>query len=263
MRGYGQGPPLYFDRVNPSLTGLSANAQVPSYERSSVLLARLGQVRARIGAAERAAGRPAGSVRLLAVSKTFPASDLLVLGGAGQRAFGESYLDEALSKINAVAPAPAYEWHYIGRLQRRKLGAIARAFQWVHALENLAQAERLGPARDPRDGPLDVCIQVNVDADPAKAGVAPDAAAPLAHAVARISGLRLRGLMTVPARPVGADPGASFARLGALFDALRAEGLALDTLSMGMSADLEAAIAHGATLVRIGTAIFGTRDTPQ
>lgn len=230
-----------------------------------MLLARLGQVRARIGAAERAAARPAGSVRLLAVSKSFPASDLRVLAGAGQRAFGESYLDEALCKIDAVAPAPApaYEWHYIGRLQRRKLGAIARAFQWVHALENLAQAERLGPARDPARGPLDVCIQVNVDADPAKAGVAPDAAAALAHAVARVPGLRLRGLMTVPARTARADPGAPFARLRALFEALRADGLALDTLSMGMSADLEAAIAHGATLVRIGTAIFGTRDTPQ
>lgn len=246
-------------RVDADLTPLSATCAPPAGTRAAALAGRLRALRERIAAAERAGGRPAGSVGLLAVSKGFPAQDVLALARAGQGAFGESYLSEALPKMAACGDAVA-EWHYIGRLQRRKLGALAHQFAWVHSLESAAQAQALGRARPAGAPPLQVCIQVNVDAEPGKAGVMPEAAEALAHEVAGVPGLCLRGLMTLPAPPgQQAEPEAPFRRMAELLEALRARGHALDTLSMGMSADFEHAIAHGATLVRIGTALFGER----
>jgi PLP dependent protein len=239
------------------LTGLSACA--PPCARAAALAARLQALHQQIGQAERRAGRVPGSVALLAVSKGFPPADVLALARAGQTRFGESYLSEATGKMDACADT-ALEWHYVGRLQRRKLAAIAKRFAWVHSLETLEQARALGRARPPGAVPLQVCIQVNVDAERSKAGIAPAEARRLARDVAGMSGLALRGLMALPAPPAGqAELRAPFRRLAELFDALRDDGHLLDTLSMGMSADFEDAIAERATLVRVGTALFGPR----
>ncbi len=224
----------------------------------SSIAERLAQVHTRIRAAAEAAGRDPATIRLLAVSKTRPAADVEAALAAGQRAFGESYVQDALPKIDAIGDRA--EWHFIGPIQSNKTRAIAAHFDWVQSVDRLKIARRLSEQRPAGRPPLQICLQVNVSRDPAKAGVAPEAAAELAADIAALPGLRLRGLMTIPAR--AADPAhqrAPFRALRELFEALQAEGHALDTLSMGMSGDLEAAIAEGATLVRVGTAIFGPR----
>lgn len=220
---------------------------------------RLAAVRARIRAAEERAGRAPGSVALLAVSKGQPAARLAAAHAAGQHAFGESYLNEALGKITALAEQ-ALEWHFIGRIQSNKTRAVASHFAWVHSLADLGHARRLNDQRPPELPPLQVCIQVNIAGETSKAGLAPAAVAEFIAAVRTLPRLHLAGLMTLP--PPATDQAAQrapFAALRALRDRLATPELPLATLSMGMSQDLEAAIAEGATLVRVGTAIFGER----
>lgn len=228
----------------------------------SVIAANLQAVNRRIAAAAQQAGRPAGEVALLAVSKTFPAADVRAAFDAGQRAFGENYVQEGLDKIARLADLRGELcWHFIGPLQSNKTRAVAEHFDWVHAIDRLRIAERLSAQRPAGMAPLQVCLQVNISGEASKSGVTPDEVPVLARAVAALPGLRLRGLMAIPeAVAEVAAQRRPFAALRALLDALRADGLDVDTLSMGMSADMEAAIAEGATLVRIGTAIFGARD---
>jgi len=206
------------------------------------------------------AGRPREAIRLLAVSKTFPAEDIAAAYRAGQRAFGESQAQEAAEKIARLGEY-GLEWHFIGPIQSNKTRSIAEQFDWVHSVDRERIARRLSEQRPAGREPLNVCIEVNVSGEASKAGVAPHESAELAAIVARLPGLALRGLMTVPApSPEPARQRAQFAHLRALFADLRAQGFALDTLSMGMSDDLEAAIAEGATMVRVGSAIFGRRE---
>ncbi len=213
----------------------------------------------RIAAACKAAGKPESAVRLVAVSKTFPAETVRAAAAAGQRDFGENYLQEALAKMQALADLPLV-WHFIGPIQSNKTRAIAEAFQWVHSVDREKIAARLSEARPAHLPPLNVCIEVNVSGEASKSGVAPDALAALARRVAALPRLALRGLMAIPEpTPDQAQQRRSFRAVRELKDALVREGFPLDTLSMGMSADLEAAIAEGATLVRVGTAIFGER----
>ena len=225
----------------------------------TTISANLQAVRERIFAAAQAAGRTRDSVRLLAVSKAVSPQGVREAALAGQRAFGENYVQEGLTKIAALAGLQL-EWHFVGPLQSNKTRAVAEHFDWVHSIDRLKIAERLSAARGAGRAPLQVCLQVNVSGEASKSGVAPAEAAALAHAVARLPQLRLRGLMAIP-EPTGdmALARRRFAALHALRDALDAEGLRLDTLSMGMSDDLEAAVAEGATIVRVGTAIFGER----
>jgi PLP dependent protein len=219
-------------------------------------------VRERIAAAARNADRAPESVELLAVSKTFPAEDVRAVHAAGQRAFGENYVQEAVDKIEALADLRAsLEWHFIGPLQSNKTRPVAERFDWVHSVGRLKIAQRLSEQRPADMAPLNVCLQVNVSGEDSKSGVAPEEAVEIAHAIAALPNLRLRGLMSIPEPAQTLDEQrAPHRRLRELFDALRADGLALDTLSMGMSADLEAAVLEGATIVRVGTAIFGARD---
>jgi PLP dependent protein len=217
-------------------------------------------VHARLAAAARAAGRAPGDVRLLAVSKTVAPAAVRALHALGQRAFGENYVQEGAAKRAALADLPDITWHLIGPLQSNKAKLAAEAFDWVESVDRLRVAERLAAARDPARGLLDVLIQVNASAEVTKSGVSPPAAVALAQSVARLPGLRLRGIMGIPA--AAAAPGvqrAQFAVLRGCFEACRTAGLAVDTLSMGMSGDLEAAVAEGATEVRVGTALFGPR----
>ncbi|WP_310449800.1 YggS family pyridoxal phosphate-dependent enzyme [Sulfuritalea sp.] len=224
------------------------------------IAANLQAVRARIAAACAAAGRPVDSVQLLAVSKTWPAASVREAAAAGQRAFGENYVQEAVDKAAELA-ALKLDWHFIGPLQSNKTRPVAEGFAWVHSVDRLKIAERLAAQRPPQLPPLQVCVQVNVSGEASKSGCAPDQAAALAHAVAALPDLRLRGLMAIPEPSDDSRLQRSrFALLRQLRDRLNAEGLELDTLSMGMSEDLEAAIMEGATIVRIGTAIFGKRD---
>lgn len=216
-------------------------------------------VNARIAQAARAAGREPKAVRLLAVSKTWPAEALREAYWAGQTAFGESYLQEALAKMAQLADLPL-EWHFIGPIQSNKTRPIAECFAWVHSVDRAKIAQRLSQARPEGLPPLDVCLQVNLSREASKSGVAPDQAADLAREVAALPRLRLRGLMAIPRATADyAAQRAQFGALRALLEQLRREGLPLDTLSMGMSDDLEAAVAEGATLVRVGSAIFGHR----
>ncbi len=214
----------------------------------------------RIEAAERAAGRAPGSVRLLAVSKTFPAEAVRAVHAAGQRAFGENYVQEAAGKRAALADLPGIEWHMIGPLQSNKTAPAAATFDCVETVDRAKIAQRLSAQRPDGMAALDVCIEVNVSGEPTKGGVTPAEAPALAAAIAALPRLRLRGVMGIPAptSDVRAQR-AQFRALRECFDALRAAGLPVDTLSMGMSADLESAIAEGATQVRVGTAIFGAR----
>lgn len=216
-------------------------------------------VRVRIAAAAQLAGRAVEDIRLLAVSKTFPPERVREAAQAGQIAFGENYLQESLEKIAALADL-GLEWHFIGPLQSNKTRPVAEHFSWVHGIERLKIAERLSVARGAARPPLQVCIQVNVSGEASKSGVSPGETAALAHAVAGLPNLRLRGLMAIP-EPTDDMPLARqrFAMLRELLEALNKAGMALDTLSMGMSHDLEAAILEGATIVRVGTAIFGER----
>jgi PLP dependent protein len=227
----------------------------------------LQEVKQRIAAACVGAGRNANSVTLLAVSKTFGADAVRVAHAAGQRAFGENYVQEALAKIEALAAlCPQIEWHLIGPLQSNKTRAVAEQFDWVHTVDRLKIAQRLAEQRPPGLPPLNLCLQVNVSGEASKSGVSPAELPALAHAVAALPRERvvLRGLMGIPQPPRPGDGAAAqrapHARLRELLHTLQHEGLVLDTLSMGMSADLEAAVAEGATLVRVGSAIFGNRQ---
>ena len=216
-------------------------------------------VHQRIAAACTAAGRAPQAVQLLAVSKTCSADAVREAVAAGQAQFGENYIQEAVDKIVTLR-GQGITWHCIGPVQSNKTRLVAEHFDWVHSIDRLKIAQRLNDQRPDSLAPLQVCIQVNTDGGPTKAGVAPDALPALAQAVAQLPRLRLRGLMTIP------EPAPDFEvacvlhrRARVLLERLQAQGLALDTLSMGMSGDLEAAIHAGSTMVRIGSAIFGAR----
>jgi len=219
----------------------------------------LQHVRARIATACQRAGRGVEEVTLLAVSKTFGADAVRAAAAAGQRAFGENYIQEGVEKIAALRDL-GLTWHCIGTIQSNKTRLVAEHFDWVHTVDRLKIAERLSAQRPADRPPLNVCIQVNIDGGANKSGVAPGDALALARAVAALPQLKLRGLMSIPEiAPDFEAARAVHASARALFDQLNADGLGLDTLSMGMSDDLEAAIAAGSTMVRIGTAIFGSR----
>ena len=218
------------------------------------------RVQERIAFALAQCGRSLDCVTLLAVSKAQAAAAVQEAAAAGLREFGESYVQEALAKIDALRDLDL-TWHFIGKIQANKTRVIAENFAWVHGIDRLQIAARLSQQRPFHAAPLNVCVQVNLSAEPSKAGVAPAQVASLAAAVAALPQLRLRGLMCIP--PVSADSTAqrrAFHAMHSLFTDLNAAGAHLDTLSMGMSADLEAAICEGATLVRIGTALFGARS---
>jgi pyridoxal phosphate enzyme (YggS family) len=225
--------------------------------------ANLQAVKERIAHAAELVARDPGTISLIAVSKTHPVEAIEAALAAGQRAFGENYVQEALEKMRALAARPearGVEWHMIGPLQSNKTRVVAESFAWVHSIERERIAERLSEQRPAGLAPLNVLLQVNVSGEASKSGIAPDDLAPLARRVAALPRLRLRGLMAIP-EPThdAALQRARFRSLRELLERLRAEGLELDTLSMGMSDDLEAAVAEGATMLRIGTAIFGAR----
>lgn len=206
------------------------------------------------------AGRPADEIRLLAVSKKKPLEDILQVADAGQRDFGENFVQEGLEKIKNAGRADL-RWHFIGHLQSNKTKAVAEYFQWVHTVDRLKIAKRLSAQRPHHAGDLNVCIEVNIDGEPQKSGAAVADVSEMAAAIAGMPRLKLRGLMCLPAIRVGFDEQRKpFAALRILYESLRKEGLDLDTLSMGMSADYAAAIQEGATIVRIGTGIFGARE---
>ncbi|MDP2760488.1 MAG: YggS family pyridoxal phosphate-dependent enzyme [Sideroxyarcus sp.] len=225
----------------------------------TAILSNLQAVQLAVAGAARAAGRRENAVQLLAVSKTFAAEAVREAYHGGQSAFGENYLQEALDKIEALRDLPL-EWHFIGPIQSNKTRPIAEHFAWVHSVDRLKIAERLAAQRPLHLPPLNICLQVNVSGEASKSGVAPEAVAQLARAVARLPQLRLRGLMAIPAPAAGSQQRAPFARMRELLEDLNRQGLQLDTLSMGMSHDFAAAILEGATIVRIGTAIFGSRN---
>jgi pyridoxal phosphate enzyme (YggS family) len=223
---------------------------------------KLRQVHQRIAQACAQAGRTPQSVQLLAVSKTFGAEDVVQAHAAGQTAFGENYIQEGVDKIRQLAHLPL-EWHCIGPIQSNKTRLVAEHFDWVHTIDRLKIAQRLSEQRPPALAPLQVCIQVNVDGGESKSGVPPAQALDLARNVAALPNVRLRGVMSIPEPAIDFIAAcAVFSGVRAVFEALNAEGLGLDTLSMGMSADMEAAIHEGSTLVRVGTAIFGGRSYP-
>ena len=228
------------------------------------IAANIHQVRDRLAAACATAKRAVADVTLLAVSKTCPADAVRQAHAVGQREFGENYVQEALDKISALADLRAtLVWHLIGPLQSNKTRAVAEAFDWVHSVDRLKIAQRLSEQRPAGLPPLNICLQVNVSGEASKSGVSPDELPALAEAVAGLPRLRLRGLMSIPEPAEGlAAQRAPHQQLRALMSALQARGLALDTLSMGMSADLEAAVLEGSTVVRVGTAIFGARLSP-
>ena len=230
----------------------------------TTVIDNLQQVYSRIAAACATAGRPVDSVTLLAVSKTFPPEAVRAAFAAGQRQFGENYVQEALDKIAALADLRQHiTWHLIGPLQSNKTRPVAAAFDWVHSVARLKIAQRLSEQRPAGLPPLQLCLQVNISGEASKSGLLPPEVLAVAQAVARLPNLRLRGLMAIPEPAVDAAAQRTPHRaLRELLAALNATGLALDTLSMGMSADLEAAVAEGATLVRVGTAIFGGRSVP-
>lgn len=229
----------------------------------ATIATRIQQVRARIAAACAAAGRPVNSVTLLAVSKLQPVQAIRDARACGLLDFGENYVQEGLDKICALGDA-ALRWHLIGPLQSNKTRAVAEHFHWVHGIDRLKIAQRLSEQRPAGYPPLQVCLQVNTSGEASKHGVAPSEVPALAHAVADLPRLRLRGLMSIPA-PASTEQARRepHRALRGLWETLRAQGLDLDTLSMGMSDDLEAAIAEGATIVRVGTALFGPRHAPD
>ena len=222
--------------------------------------AALQMVRARIARAAERAGRDPGSVRLLAVSKQQPAAMVRAAVTAGQTEFGENYVQEGIDKVAALADVPGLAWHFIGQLQGNKTREVAECFDWVHTVDRERIASRLSAQRPHDAAPLQVLLQVRLADEPGKGGVTPTAAPALAMAVAALPRLQLRGLMCIP--PPATDMAAQrqpFRQLRELLESLNAAGHALDTLSMGMSDDLEAAVLEGATIVRVGTAIFGRR----
>jgi pyridoxal phosphate enzyme (YggS family) len=223
----------------------------------------LQRVRARIAAAAAECGRNVDSITLVAVGKAQPVEALQAAAAAGLTHFGENYVQEALAKREALKDLPL-TWHFIGQLQANKTRPVAASFDWVHAVDRLRLAQRLAEQRPYYSPPLNVCVQVNVGGESSKAGVSPAEVPQLAAAVARLPRLKLRGLMCIP--PVEEDMQRQrywLAQVRALFESLNAQGAGLDTLSMGMSADLEAAVLEGATLVRIGTALFGPRPVRE
>lgn len=225
----------------------------------TTIASNLQAVRDAIASAAVGADRHAGDINLLAVSKTFAPDALREAYQAGQTCFAESYVQEALDKIAALQDIPI-EWHYIGPIQSNKTRAIAENFAWVHSVDRLKIAERLSEQRPAHLPPLQVCLQVNISMEASKSGAVPHEVDALAHAIAKLPNLKLRGLMAVPAPSDEiAAQRLPFAKLRELRDQLNRQGLQLDTLSMGMSHDFAAAIAEGATIVRIGTAIFGDR----
>lgn len=233
---------------------------VPVSTIMSITAERLQAVRQRIAAAAIAAGRHPDDIRLIAVSKAFSAEAIRAAFAAGQRAFGENYLQEALDKMQLLSDLPI-EWHYIGPIQSNKTRPIAERFDWVHGVDRLKIAERLSAARPSDQPPLQVCIQVNVGGEDTKSGVSPEEVGALAQAIGLLPRIRLRGLMTIP-RPEAdqAAQRAQFRILREVRDRLIGQRVVIDTLSMGMSDDLEAAILEGATMVRVGRAIFGERS---
>lgn len=211
----------------------------------------------------KAAGRDADEVQLLAVSKTRAADEVRQLHDCGQATFGENYLQEALDKIEALQDLPL-EWHFIGPIQSNKTRPIAESFNWVHSVDRLKIARRLSEQRPDALGPLNICLQVNISGEDSKSGCLPEELPELAREVAALPNIQLRGLMAIPEPET--DPArqrATFARVRELMTSLQADLPQLDTLSMGMSGDLEAAIAEGASIVRIGTALFGPRHYPN
>ncbi len=221
-------------------------------------------VQHRIATSAQAAGRDPSSIALLAVSKTFDAQAVLTAAQAGQRAFGENYVQEAIDKISATRelnPDLQLEWHFIGPIQSNKTRQIAEHFDWVHSVDRLKIAQRLSEQRPADMAPLQICLQVNVSGEATKSGLEPDALLELARVVNTLPNLRLRGLMAIPEPTEDVEQQrAAFAKLRLMQNDLQAVSIQTDTLSMGMSADMDAAIAEGATIVRIGTAIFGGRD---
>ncbi|MCK6391819.1 MAG: YggS family pyridoxal phosphate-dependent enzyme [Azonexus sp.] len=227
----------------------------------SAIADNLQAIRDRIARAANAAGREDSGIRLLAVSKTKPLSDIEAALAAGQTAFGENYVQEGVEKCLALGVDRGVEWHFIGPLQSNKSRSVAEHFDWVHTVDRLKIAERLSTQRPAHFPPLQVCVQVNISGEASKSGCTPAEALVLCQQVSQLPRLQLRGLMAIP-EPADdiAQQREPLRRLRVLFDEIRAAGLPLDTLSMGMSHDLEAAIAEGATLIRIGTAIFGERN---
>ena len=226
----------------------------------TTIASALQAVRSRIALAATAAGRPVASIQLLAVSKTFPADAVRQAYTAGQRAFGESYVQEAVGKVEVLNDLPL-RWHFIGPIQSNKTRPIAENFAWVHSLDRARIADRLSAGRPPSLPDLQVCLQVNVSGESSKSGVAPEDLPALARHVRTLPRLKLRGLMAIP-EPTD-DPvkqRLAFVHLRQILEQLNAAGFHLDTLSMGMSDDFEAAIAEGATIVRVGSAIFGERE---
>ena len=221
---------------------------------------RLKKVQQHILQAAKNAGRTTDNIRLIAVSKTKPASDIEETYFAGQREFGENYLQEAIEKVNQLQHLSDIKWHFIGAIQSNKTRAIAEHFDWVHSVDRIKIARRLGEQRPAEKPPLNICLQVNLCNEENKAGIALDEVAELAKEVSQVSHIRLRGLMAIPLNT--SDPEKQkhhFRQLRNSLDQLNKKGFDLDTLSMGMSNDMEAAIAEGATMIRIGTAIFGKR----
>lgn len=220
----------------------------------------LNHIHARIAAAATACNRDPDSVLLLAVSKRKPADDIRSAYASGQRAFGENYLQEALQKIQELKDLDI-NWHFIGAIQSNKTRSIAEAFDWAHCIDRAKIARRLSEQRPPQLAPLNVCIQVNLDHETSKAGIDLTELPELARAIDSLPGIRLRGLMSIPAQSEDVTTQRkAFARLADALQSLRQQGIDCDTLSMGMTGDMEAAIAEGSTLVRIGTAIFGERN---
>lgn len=226
------------------------------------IASRLHTLRQQIGELEARHGRTPGSVKLLAVSKTKPAAMVAEACAAGQTAFGENQLQDALGKLDDPQLSRLdLEWHFIGPVQSNKTRAVAERFRWLHSLDRLRVARRLDEQRPPALGPLDVCIQVNLSNEASKSGLPAAEVRDFARALEEFPRLRLRGLMTIPAPAQGLDEQRlPFRRLREMLQELRDDGHDVDTLSMGMTADMEAAIAEGATWVRIGTALFGHRD---
>jgi hypothetical protein len=226
----------------------------------TAILSNLQATREAVAKATIEAHRAVGDVHLLAVSKTFPAEAVREAFQGGQRAFGENYLQEALDKMTLLNDLPL-EWHFIGPIQSNKTRPIAEHFAWVHGVDRLKVAQRLSEQRPAGMSPLNICLQVNVSGEESKSGVAMNEAAQLAQEISRLPRLKLRGLMSIPAPASGeTEQRVAFAKMRVLLQELNQQGSSLDTLSMGMSHDFPAAIKEGATIVRIGTAIFGTRD---
>lgn len=217
-------------------------------------------IREKVDTVTKEAGRSPDSVMVLAVSKTFPAADVRAAWAAGAREFGENYVQEGVEKLNELADLPAI-WHFIGPLQSNKTRPVAEHFHWVHTVDREKIAQRLNDQRPAHLPPLQVCLQVNISADPAKAGVSITELANLAHRVTQLPNLTLRGLMTVPALDLSeTELGAQFAQMQQAFLTLQAAYPSVDTLSMGMSDDMTLAIRHGSTCVRIGRGLFGHRE---